>query len=101
MPSIDALDIADEPAAWSAAGFDVEDARCRVSRMTLNLTGKGARRGIVGWTLGEESWPTHWYHKLFEGIPFLNYSWSVDIFMGGILGVWPRGPFRAGQPAVP
>ena len=54
MPSIDALDIADEPAAWSAAGFDVEDARCRVSRMTLNLTGKGARRGIVGWTLGEE-----------------------------------------------
>ena len=55
MPSIDALDIADEPAAWSAAGFDVEDARCRVSRMTLNLTGKGARRGIVGWTLGEGS----------------------------------------------
>jgi hypothetical protein len=55
VPSIDALDIADEPAAWSAAGFDVEDARCRVSRMTLNLTGKGARRGISGWTLGEES----------------------------------------------
>jgi len=42
---------------------------------------------IAGWTLGEESWPTHWYHRLFEGIPFLNYSWSVDIFMGGILGV--------------
>jgi polyferredoxin len=42
---------------------------------------------IAGWALGEESWPTHWYHKLFEGIPFLNYGWSVDIFMGGILGV--------------
>ncbi len=42
---------------------------------------------IAGWVLGEESWPTHWYHKLFEGIPYLSYSWSVDIFMGGILGV--------------
>jgi ferredoxin len=36
---------------------------------------------------GEESWPTRWYHKLFEGIPFLSYAWSVDIFMAGILGV--------------
>ena len=53
MPSIDALEIADEPAAWSAAGFEVEDGECRVSRMTLRLTGKGPRRGIVGWTLGE------------------------------------------------
>ncbi|MDP9292153.1 MAG: NAD(P)-binding domain-containing protein, partial [Verrucomicrobiota bacterium] len=42
---------------------------------------------VAGWALGEESWPTRWYHKLFEGIPFLNYSWSVDIFMGGIIGV--------------
>jgi NosR/NirI family nitrous oxide reductase transcriptional regulator len=42
---------------------------------------------VAGWALGEESWASHWYHKLFEGIPFLNYSWSVDIFMGGILGV--------------
>lgn len=53
MPSIDALEIADEPAAWSAAGFEVEDGECRVSRVALRLTGKGARRGIVGWTLGE------------------------------------------------
>ncbi len=42
---------------------------------------------IAGWAMGEGSWATHWYQKLFEGIPFLNYSWSVDIFMGGILGV--------------
>ncbi len=42
---------------------------------------------IAGWALGEESWATRWYHKLFEGIPYLNYSWSVDILMGGILGV--------------
>ncbi len=42
---------------------------------------------IAGWSLGEESWATHWYQKLFEGIPFLSYGWSVDIFMAGILGV--------------
>jgi hypothetical protein len=54
VPSIDALDIADEPAAWSAAGFDVDNGSCRVSRVTLRLTGRGARRGIAGWTLGDE-----------------------------------------------
>jgi NosR/NirI family transcriptional regulator, nitrous oxide reductase regulator len=42
---------------------------------------------IAGWTMGEDSWATHWYHKLFEGIPFLSYGWSVDIFLAGILGV--------------
>jgi hypothetical protein len=54
VPSIDALEIADEPRAWSAAGFDVEGGDCRVSRVTLRLTGKGPRRGIVDWALGEE-----------------------------------------------
>ncbi len=42
---------------------------------------------VAGWALGETSWATRWYHALFEGIPFLNYSWSVDIFLGGIIGV--------------
>ena len=42
---------------------------------------------IAGWTLGDESWATQWYHKLFEGLPFLSYGWSVDIFLAGILGV--------------
>lgn len=42
---------------------------------------------IFGWFLGDGSWTTRWYHKLFEGIPFLNYGWSVDILMAGILGV--------------
>ena len=55
MPSIDELEIADEPAAWSAAGFDVEDGTCRVSRVRLRLAGKGDRRGIVGWKLGEQA----------------------------------------------
>jgi hypothetical protein len=55
VPSINGLEIADEPGSWSAAGFHVEDGCCRVSRLALQLTGKGARRGIVGWTLGEEA----------------------------------------------
>ena len=57
MPSIDALEIADEPAAWSAAGFHVEESECRVSRVTVRLVGKGARRGIVGWKLGDDASP--------------------------------------------
>ena len=54
MPSIDTLEIADEAGAWRAAGFHVENGECRVSRVTLRLTGKGAGRGIVDWTLGDE-----------------------------------------------
>jgi hypothetical protein len=53
VPSIDELEIADEPAAWNAAGFDVADGLCIVARVRLRLVGKGPRRGIVGWTLGE------------------------------------------------
>lgn len=30
---------------------------------------------------------TGWYENLFEGIPFVNYGWLVDIFFGGIIGV--------------
>ena len=52
MPSIEGLEIADEPAAWSAAGFTVADGVCQVSRVRLRLAGKAERRGIVGWTLG-------------------------------------------------
>jgi catechol 2,3-dioxygenase-like lactoylglutathione lyase family enzyme len=51
VPAIAELEIADEPAPWAAAGFDVEDGWCRVSRVTLRLAGPGARRGIVGWRL--------------------------------------------------
>jgi hypothetical protein len=55
VPSIDALDIADEPAAWSALGFDMAGGACRVSRVDLRFAGTGPRRGIVGWTLGTEA----------------------------------------------
>jgi hypothetical protein len=53
MPSILELEIADEPEAWSAAGFDIDGELCAVSRVRLRLSGNGPRRGIVGWTLGD------------------------------------------------
>ncbi len=53
MPAIEELEIADEPSAWSAAGFDVKGGVCAVSRVGLRLTGKGDVRGIVGWRLGD------------------------------------------------
>ena len=63
MPTIDELEIADEPSAWSGAGFDVRDGVCGVSRVRLRLAGSGERRGILGWTLGEaavaEAAPPH------------------------------------------
>ena len=55
MPSIDELEIADEPATWSAVGFEVEDGVCSVSRVRVRLAGKGPTRGILGWTLGEDA----------------------------------------------
>ncbi len=42
---------------------------------------------VISWSLGDNSLAGVWYDKLFEGIPFLNYGWSVDILMAGILGV--------------
>jgi catechol 2,3-dioxygenase-like lactoylglutathione lyase family enzyme len=54
VPSIAALEIADEPDGWSSAGFRVDDGVCVVSRVRLRLVGKGPKRGILGWTLGED-----------------------------------------------
>jgi ferredoxin len=42
---------------------------------------------IAGWMLGPNSRATAWYYGLFERIPFLNYAWSVDILLAGIVGL--------------
>jgi NosR/NirI family nitrous oxide reductase transcriptional regulator len=42
---------------------------------------------IAGWTLGPQSWPSLWFKKGFETIPYLNYQWSVDLFLSGVLGI--------------
>jgi catechol 2,3-dioxygenase-like lactoylglutathione lyase family enzyme len=55
VPTLEELEIADEPADWRALGFEVDGDACQVSSVRLRLVGKGPRRGIVGWTLGDGS----------------------------------------------
>jgi catechol 2,3-dioxygenase-like lactoylglutathione lyase family enzyme len=51
VPTLEELEIADEPADWRALGFEVEDGACQVSSVRLRLVGKGPRRGILDWKL--------------------------------------------------
>jgi catechol 2,3-dioxygenase-like lactoylglutathione lyase family enzyme len=53
VPTLEELEIADEAADWRALGFEVEEGVCQVSSVRLRLVGKGPRRGILGWTLGD------------------------------------------------
>ncbi|MEA2331195.1 MAG: hypothetical protein QOH58_1333 [Thermoleophilaceae bacterium] len=50
-PTLDELFIADDPSAWSAAGFDVDGALCEVGTVRLRLEGPGLRRGITRWSV--------------------------------------------------
>jgi hypothetical protein len=50
-PTIDELAVADEPERWSALGFSVLDGCSAIGTVRLRLTGRGAGRGIVGWSL--------------------------------------------------
>jgi catechol 2,3-dioxygenase-like lactoylglutathione lyase family enzyme len=50
-PTVDELAIADAPAAWRAAGFDVDGEVCAVGTVRLRLEGPGRGRGIVAWSL--------------------------------------------------
>jgi NosR/NirI family nitrous oxide reductase transcriptional regulator len=42
---------------------------------------------IAGWVMGPQSAPAAWFKKGFETIPYLNYQWSVDLFLSGVLGI--------------
>ena len=42
---------------------------------------------IVGWVMGPQSLAAVWFKKGFEAIPYLNYQWSVDLFLSGVLGI--------------
>lgn len=50
-PTIDELVVADAPASWEAAGFEVEGAAVQVGSVLLRLAGEDAGRGIVGCTI--------------------------------------------------
>ena len=42
---------------------------------------------IAGWALGPESLSAEWFKRAYETLPYLNYQWSVDLFLSGVLGI--------------
>jgi len=52
-PTVDELEVADAPAAWSALGFEVDDGVCVVGDVRIRLTGTDAGKGLTGWSLRE------------------------------------------------
>ncbi len=42
---------------------------------------------IAGWVMGPQSLPSLWFRRGFETLPYLNYQWSVDLFLSGVLGI--------------
>src|ERR1700683_339619 len=55
-PTIDELQLADDPARWAALGFDVHDRVCQIATVRLRFTDPSAgphAQGIVGWSLRE------------------------------------------------
>lgn len=50
-PIIDELAVADEAAAWSALGFEVDGDVCVVGDVRIRLVGPGAGKGLTCWSL--------------------------------------------------
>lgn len=50
-PTIDELDLADEPERWRALGFDVHGEQCTLGSVRVRLLGAGSGRGITAWSL--------------------------------------------------
>jgi hypothetical protein len=50
-PTLDALTVADAPAAWLALGFAVDGDTCVIGGVRIRLAGPDAGRGITGWSL--------------------------------------------------
>ncbi len=53
-PSIDEIELADQPAGWAQLGFAVSEDRCQIGSVRVRLAGvsaTSAESGIVGWSL--------------------------------------------------
>jgi hypothetical protein len=51
-PSVDAITVADDAAAWRDVGFDVDGrGRCQIGTVVVQLEAPAARRGLVGWSV--------------------------------------------------
>ena len=53
MPTIDELRVADDPAAWAAAGFSPVGDLLEIGGVRVRFVDPAAGRGIVGWSLRE------------------------------------------------
>jgi len=52
MVEITGIEVGDDPDAWRAVGFAVDEAgTCRIGSIPLHLVGTDRGRGILGWTL--------------------------------------------------
>ena len=49
--TVDEVVVAGEPAAWTAAGFRVDEDLCEVGAVRIRLAGPGAGKGIVAWSV--------------------------------------------------
>ncbi|MEZ0578334.1 VOC family protein [Nocardioides sp. MH1] len=62
------LVVADPPQAWVSAGFGVDpDGTCRIGSVAVRLVGRGAGKGIVGWSL--RGLPAQTLREGVDGIP--------------------------------
>jgi thioredoxin reductase/ferredoxin len=53
--------------------------------LALSLLMLGLR--LSGWVYGPASWPAIGFGWIYNGIPFLNYAWLVDVMMAGVVGL--------------
>lgn len=49
-PAVVEIEVADEPAAWRAAGFTVDGDVTHVGSIAIRLVGRGERKGVRAWT---------------------------------------------------
>jgi ferredoxin len=42
---------------------------------------------FLAWSLGTRSWAQTVFREAFTGLPFLNYTWLVVIFLAGVAGI--------------
>jgi len=53
--------------------------------LALALTLLGLR--LWGWANGAASWPAIGFRWIYNGVPYLNYAWLVDVMMAGVVGL--------------
>jgi hypothetical protein len=59
------ITIGDEPAAWSAAGFSIDDTRATIANTVIELAGASGQRGILSASLDG-------LNATIDGIPFVD-----------------------------